>query len=128
MLDQRTSLLLARIDELCGAGGYKIAEEGELLAAFPEGERPDGAELRRLLGYLCEHAFIDMRYAEEGMYCVCPLPDGRLYFEQERSEQARARRSRREGLLFSALGGLAGGLFGGFLAALLRIAFSSGGV
>lgn len=114
MLDKRTGALLFQINALCKEGGYKIIEERELLSR-QSGSAEDKECLSRTLSYLKERGYIDIRYAEEGVYCLCPLPDGRLYFEnvlRERSEDSRRRRS-----MFALT--LAGAFVGSFVGALL---------
>ena len=115
MLDERTSLLLNKINEICGEGGFKIAEEGELLAAFPKSAGVEAEELRRILRYLEERRYIDVKYAEDGVYCLCPLPDGRLYFETAREQKAETVRRRRGALLLSAVGAFIGAALGSLL-------------
>lgn len=116
MLDERTSRLLDKINRLCGESGYKIAEEGELLSSLPQS---DEEELSRLLHYLEERRFIDVKYAEEGVYCLCPLPEGRLYFERARGQRLEEIRRRKELFLWSFLGALAGGIFSAILTHVL---------
>lgn len=114
MLDNRTGALLFHINALCKEGGYKIIEERELLSCFGKNAQ-DGEFLRRTLDFLKERGYIDIRYADEGVYCLCPLPDGRLYFEnilRERSEASH----RRRGAFFLTL---AGAFIGSFAGALL---------
>ena len=116
MLDERTSRLLDKINCLCGESGYKIAEEGDLLSCLPQSDKE---ELSRLLRYLEERHFIDVKYAEEGVYCLCPLPEGRLYFERAREQRFEVVRRRRELFLWSFLGALAGGLLSAILTCVL---------
>lgn len=119
MLDERTSLLLAAINEYCGEGSFKIAEEGELLRRFPAQMGVDGESLRAMLVYLGDRRYIDVRYAEEGEYCVRPLPEGRIYFERTQAERRESRRRRRDGVVFALIGSFAGGFFGALAAWLL---------
>lgn len=121
MLDERTSLVLNKINELCGDGGYKIAEEGELLACFPVSGRADGEELRHILRYLEERRFIDVKYAEDGVFCLCPLPEGRLYFETAREKRFEGARRRREIFLTTALGAFSGAFLGALLVFFLSL-------
>ena len=121
MLDQRTSILLDKINELCGESGYKIAEESELLSCFPPSMKADKDELNRILRYLEERRYIDIKYAEEGVYCLCPLPEGRLYFENTREKRYEGARRRREIFLTTALGAFSGGFLGALLVWLLSL-------
>ena len=112
MLDKRTSLLLAKINELCAEGSYKIVEKDELLACFPERLQVDEDGLKQMISFLEEHRYIDVRYAEGGVYCVCPLPEGRLYFENLREEKGAKGRSRRDTVLLTVLGAFLGAFIG----------------
>ena len=124
MLDERASALLGRIDELCKGDGFKIAEEGELLSCFPDGAGRE--ELERTLGELEERRYIDVKYAEEGVYCLCPLPEGRRYFEALKETRREGARRRGEAFFLSLSGGFFGSLLGGFL--LLLILFLARGI
>ena len=126
MLDKRTSLLLEKINELCKEGSYKIVEESELLSCFPIQMKADADGVRQSLRYLFAHKYIDIRYEEDGVYCLCPLPEGRQYFENERALRWDSVRRRRDTLLFTALGAFLGGLLGSL--AVWLTAFLLGGV
>ena len=112
MLDKRTSFLLAKINELCAEGSYKIVEKGELLSCFPERLQIDEEGLKQMMNYLQEHRYIDIRYAEDGVYCVCPLPDGRRYFEDVREAKGATGRNRRDIVLLTVIGGFLGAFLG----------------
>lgn len=123
MLDERTGLLLSAVNESCVNGSFKIVEEGELLRVFPKTLGVDGQTLRAMLSYLEDRGYIEVGYAEEGEYCVRPLPEGRTYFERlKREGKARVRR-RIEAFLLA----LFGGFTGGFLGALIAGLFAAGG-
>lgn len=113
MLDGKTEALLAAINERCGGDNYKIIEEKELAGCLAGGG--DRAELRALLSFLEEEGYIETRYAEDGVYCVRPLAEGRRYFEQESLRLREVRGSRRDGFLLSVLGAFLGGFLGAFL-------------
>lgn len=113
MLDKRTGALLFQINALCKEGGYKIVEERELLSRL--GDPQDKESLERTLSYLKERGYIDIRYSEDGVYCLCPLPDGRLYFENVLRERSEDSRKKRGTFLLT----LAGAFFGSFVGALL---------
>ena len=111
MLDEKTGALLSAINERCGEGCYKIMEERELLGGFPRGA-VDKAALDAMLSHLADGRYIDVRYAEEGVYCVRPLPEGRRYSEEVRRERTERFLRRRDALLCSLFGALAGGFLG----------------
>lgn len=113
MLDKRTGALLFRINALCKEGGYKIVEEKELLSCFPQSE--DGESLAHTLSYLKERGYIDIRYAEDGVYCLTPLPDGRLYFETALRERSDDLRRKRSAFFLTLLGAFLGSLAGALL-------------
>lgn len=122
MLDKRTHLLLERIGTLCDGGGYRIIEESELFACFPPKLPTDREGLSAMLRYLRAHGYIEICYAEEGVYCCSVLPEGRIYTENERLKRAEETRRRAAVLLCAAIGAL----IGGFLGALF--AFLAGGM
>ncbi len=119
MLDERTQALLAGIADLCKGDGFHIIEERELknLAPFEEGE------IGRIISRLAEKEFIELRYAEEGTYCVRALPAGKSYTERARQEASERSRTRREVLFFAAAGAFLGSTLSAlfvFLVGLLR--------
>ncbi len=119
MLDERTGALLGKINEICGAGGFKIAEEGELLSCLGAGATRE--ELVLKLGELRDCRYIDIRYAEEGVYCVCPLPAGKRYFEDLVEKRRAGVRRRADLFLFSLLGSFLGSVAGAFLVRLILL-------
>lgn len=120
MLDRRTSIILTKVNELCGSGGYTIVEKGELISAFPQESAPSDEELSRILGYLKTQGCLDLRYAEEGVYCICPLPEGRRYFEWAQCEKRENRLHLWGAMMVSALSAL----IGSFLGALVAVAIA----
>lgn len=117
MLDRETSLLLEKIVSSCAGGGYKIIDETDLGSCALS-----GGDVRGMLDFLQDNRYVDVRYAEEGVYCVRPLPEGKMYFERVRKEREENRRRRRDTALFSALGAFIGGLLGALVATLIAIA------
>lgn len=119
MLDERTGTLLKKINEMCGGGGFKIAEEDDLLSCFPQSANVGKEELVRILSYLEEKRLIEIKYADGGEFCLCPLPEGRRYFETEREKRSEARRRRGELFFLSATGAFLGALAAGLIVFLL---------
>lgn len=122
MLDERTELLLHKLNELCAGGGFRIVEEGELVSYFTGKNGADGEDVRAMLEYLRAGGYVDLQYAEEGVYCVRPLPEARRYEESRRESRRAETRSRRTGLFFSAVGGFLGALLGA--AVVLAVSFA----
>ena len=118
-MDKRTHLLLDTVSALCADGSFKIIEEDELLACFPPKLPVDRTGLGEMLGYLRENGYIDMRYAEEGVYCLTVLPAGRIYAERERAARTEHKRRLFGNFLMTALGALLGGFLGALFASLL---------
>ena len=118
MPDTLSDIILSRINE-CGEGKFTILEEGELLSLFPESAGVQTEELGAMLSALRDRRFIDLQYAEEGMYCVKPLPAGKLYFEEKQERRRDRALRRRDAFLFSLLGAFLGALLGAFFAQLL---------
>lgn len=112
MLDKRTSAVLDKINTLCSDGSYKIVEADELLAALPASHASDAEGLSQMLRYLSEHEYIDIKYAEGDVYCVCPLPGGRMYFENVKETKSTSFRRRRDTVLLTALGAFLGAFLG----------------
>ncbi len=111
MLDERSAALLAAVNDACTGGGFKIIEQEELARALPGGEDDVG----KTLSFLAENNFIELRYAEEGTYCVRPMPAGRTFLERSQREKREREQSRRDVLFHAAIGAF----LGGFAAALL---------
>lgn len=119
MLDERTAFLLRRINELCSDGNYKVLEREDLLSAFPDYLREEEG-LDGMLSYLKEHEYVDIRYAdgERGIYCLYPLPPGRLYAEKVNEKRAEREKNFKKNLLVTFLGAFAGALLGAGTVAL----------
>ncbi len=108
MLDERTGALLAEINRRCGGEGYQIIEGKELLGLCGGEE----AGLRAALSFLEAEKYVEISYAEDGVYCLRPLAEGRRYFEQESLRRRESRLQWRGGFAVSALGAFLGALLG----------------
>lgn len=115
MLDQRTAILLEAVNFLCERG-YTVLEQEELLDYFPESLRPDTDSMRHMLDHLSSQAFIDVRYCDDAQICLCPLPKGRIYFEEREEKRRGEQLLFRRVLLVSVIASFAGGFIGALLA------------
>ena len=120
MLDEKSLRLFTAICEKCGSS-YKILEEGELLNAFRANEGVDGTAIRDMIFRLEGHRFIDVRYADEGEYCVCALREGVRFLEEANGEKRAAVKKRGGEIALVLLSSF----FGGFLGALCALAVTA---
>ncbi|MBQ9081692.1 MAG: hypothetical protein IJY26_03555 [Clostridia bacterium] len=121
MLDKRTAFLLQKINVLCADGNYKILEKDELLSAFPDHLAQSEEGLDGMLAYLQEHEYVDIKYAdkERGVYCLYPLPAGRLYHEKTSERRAEAVSSFKKFLFTAFFAAFLGAFFGAGIVAVL---------
>ena len=117
MLDEKTLRLFTAIHKTCG-GNYKIVEENELLSTFRESDRVDGSLLREMICNLEGHAFVDVRYAEDGEYCLCALPAGLRFLQEVSGKKHDERRNRGVETLIVFCAALLGGFLGALCAVL----------
>ncbi len=120
MLDRRTAILLQRINELCADGGYKILETEELLSAFSPELAQSEEGLDGMLSHLKENEYISLKYADtvRGVYCLSPLPSGRLYAEKVLQKRMEKVKNFQKTLLVNFLGSFLGALLGAGMVAL----------
>lgn len=117
MLDEKTLRLFTAIHKTCGQN-YKIIEEAELLSAFTAADKVDAALLREMIFNLEGHSFVDVRYADDGEYCLCALPQGLRFLEEVSGRKKDTRRSLGIELLVVFGASLLGGFLGSFFALL----------
>ncbi|MGN1234452.1 MAG: hypothetical protein ACI4U2_00535 [Christensenellaceae bacterium] len=120
MSEKTTGILLEAIQYYCKDGGYRIVEEGELLDYFPDRYLIGADELHAKLKRLEECGYIDVRYSDEKLCCLCLLPEGKLVLDHiHREETERSVGGKNFSWLLCFVGGLVGGIIGGFVGALL---------
>jgi hypothetical protein len=119
MLDKRTSSVLACINELCEEGTYKVIEAEELIKSLPVKFMTEEDGLKQMIKYLKEREYINIKYSDDKVYCLCPLPKGRLYFEQENSEKSDSSKKFKEFLWTAFFGAMAGSIIGAVITAII---------
>lgn len=119
MLDKRTAAVLGAINDACGEGSYKILAIGELIESVPARYRADEEGVRQIVDYLREREYVSVKYSDERELCVCPLPRGRQYFENEERDRKEGRKKFESYLLVAFLGAMIGALIGGAVVALI---------
>ena len=87
MLDKRSEALLRIINEECKEGSYKVLEVDDLIRSMPRKYKIDSEGIAQLMGYLSSGEYISVKYGDEEVFCVSPLPRGRRIFEVEEDER-----------------------------------------
>jgi hypothetical protein len=118
MIDKRTEILLDAINRSCQKGSYQVIEKSSLINSFPAKLRPDPEGLADMVSYLCDREYIRCKYSDENVFCLAPLPKGRLYHENAQSEQ-KNKFSYKRLVIAAFLGSVLGGALGAALHALI---------
>lgn len=87
MLDKRTKKLLFVINEQCKVGSFCTLEKEELVSSLPQRFLFDQNNLRQCLHYLCREGYVEIKYQDESVVCISPLPKGRREYETFQEEQ-----------------------------------------
>ena len=95
LLDKRTAKLLSIINKECGEGAFKVLEIGDMISDMPKKYKTDKDNIKQMTDFLCERGFVQVKYSDDNVYCITPLPKGRLYHEQAEEEKKEKKRERR---------------------------------
>lgn len=123
MLDKRTELVLFAITKKCEEGSYKVLDSADLINQLPKQYKMDNEGLRDIINFLCEREYIKCKYSDNSVYCVAPLPKGRLYGES-RVKEKRTRKSVFASTILSLIAAMIGGAMGSFLFFYLNSMFN----
>ena len=116
MLDKVSFAFLSFIVDRCSLGEYKVFSEEDFLSVVRSGKIKIGDVLNKLY----EEGYIGLKYADEKMYCVCPLPLGWNYKGREKEKKSEYKWQFVRIALLSALGSFLGSLSGVLLFYVLR--------
>lgn len=111
MLDKRTELILSAINTKCEEGSYKVMEAADILSQLPKQYAMDGEGLSDIINYLCDREYLKCKYSDSKVYCLSPLPKGRLYQENAATEK-KQRFSYKKLLIWAFIGSVLGGALG----------------
>jgi hypothetical protein len=117
MLDKKTARFLAKLNQFCADGSYKIIEKSEPHGALNAKAGGEPGALAQLLRYLSDNELIDVKYTDEAVCCLSVLPKGRVALEER--HKSRAGGVRRPDLVLIALVSFAASFFGAFVAVIL---------
>jgi len=119
MLDKRTTFVLSAINKMCEEGTYKILEADEILKFLPSKFKTEADGLKQMIKYLKERSYVEIKYSDDKEYCICPLPKGRLYFEQEKSEKKESKIKFKQFFWTAFIGALSGSIIGSIITAII---------
>ena len=94
MLDKRSEALLQIINTECREGSYKVLEIDDLIRAMPKKFKIDIDGISQLIGYLKKGEYVSVKYADNEVVCISPLPRGRRIFEVEEDNKRHKKRKK----------------------------------
>lgn len=118
MLDVRSKEVLKLIASYCKEGSYQVIEINEITSSLPPKYKMDKEIIFQILKHLSSADYISVKYRDENVVCVCPLPYGRQYIEseEERKRNTKKMKTYAKGAFISAL---FAALIGAFLGTLI---------
>lgn len=123
MLDKRTLKLLDILNNECRDSGYKIFSLKELALMMPEYLKADISGIRECIFALSSREYISVKYEDDEEICLCPLPKGRMVFENRIDEEIEKHKSSVKYFIYSAIGALVGAVVGSGMITLILILF-----
>ena len=118
MLNSASKQLLCIIISEC-ENGYKVIEKDFLISSLPKNLFIDEFLLKKHIGYLIEREFISVKYEDEKELCICPLPKGKQFLEENLEVEIESHSSKISYFKFSFLGSFIGSV----VASLIFILF-----
>ena len=94
MLDKRSEALLRLINKECNEGSYRVLEVDDLIRLMPKKFKVDFDTISQLMGYLKTGEYVSVKYSDNEVFCVSPLPRGRRIFEVEQEEKNSNKKSK----------------------------------
>ena len=92
MLDLRSKAILKYLVGECNEGSYRVVEIKELINCLPKKFKADNLVVSQCMQYLEKGNYISIKYKDNSMYCVSPLPFARQMLESEESEKQKAKK------------------------------------
>ena len=92
MWDKRTEIILMAINKECQSGSFQVIEVGDLIAALPKKYLPDQNLVTQCVNALAREGYIEVKYHDSEVFCLCPLPKGRMVYENKQEKKGVAKR------------------------------------
>lgn len=102
MLDKRSEALLRIINKECLEGSYKVLEVDDLIRLMPKKFKVDYETISQLMGYLKAGEYVSVKYCDNEVFCVSPLPRGRRVFEVELEDKKNNKKRKLKGFFLLA--------------------------
>ena len=83
MLDKQSLKIIKKLNKLCEGGNYKVFEYQQLTKDF--GLKTN--TIKNDLDYLKENEYIDVKYSDESVVCLCLLSKGRQVEEESNTHK-----------------------------------------
>ena len=83
MLDLRSKAVLKFLVEQSKEGSYKVVDVEDIISCIPKQFRADKEVVGQILKHLQSGDYISVKYGDDEKYCLCPLPFGRQFMENE---------------------------------------------
>ncbi len=119
MLDKSTASLLEYINRVCEDGGYKVIDYNDIIESLPSKFSLDIEGIQNDFKYLDEREYLKIKYSDDTVVCVCPLPKGKLYNEQRVDAKQDDSSKFRKFMIYSFLGAMTGSIIGSVFVALV---------
>lgn len=83
MLDSRSKSVLNFLVKECSEGSYKIIEASDILSALSKNYNADKEIISQIIKHLENGEYISVKYSDDEQFCLCPLPFGRQFIEND---------------------------------------------
>ena len=82
MLDKQNYKVIKKLQKLCLDGSYKVFDIDELCSLFNLKKEALNNDFK----YLKDNEYIDIKYSDESVICLCLLPKSRQLEDQEKAK------------------------------------------
>lgn len=83
MLDLRSKIVLKYLVKECNEGSYKVIDTDDIVLCLPKKVKPDREVVFQIIKHLENGEYLSVKYSDDEQYCLCPLPFGRQFIEND---------------------------------------------
>ena len=92
MLDIRSKAMLEYLVKECKEGSYRVIDANELIGAVPKKFKADIGTVNVCMEYLEKGNYVSVKYKDDNMFCLTPLPFARQMLENESNIKAKCKK------------------------------------